>query len=254
MNQLNCFGKKPRRAWSVVFQTGTNLLTCGTDKGKSGWTEMLGCGRGINRGIGRHFDWWWLWVMYFFSCSRDSHLVSISWPASNDNWWRSWMRRLHTKWMQRDKYDGSVCSLLFTDKYLSQTTLSDFQAKMINCFQGRIQGSSDRLLLWATTNDAMETQFFDDQLASVNVVTWLKACVLSSGINLECLKIWGGKKRSYIVASRSGDSHGVANCFVSCSSFLNGPDALPPVHTERVRRRVTEYCVTLHCDASTWIH
>ena len=43
----------------------------------------------------------------------------------------------------------------------------------------------------------------------------LKLCASPPGVYLECLKVWGGKKRNFIVASRSGDSAGVANCFVS---------------------------------------
>ena len=35
------------------------------------------------------------------------------------------------------------------------------------------------------------------------------------GIKLDCLKIWGGKKKSYIVASSMGKNSEVANCFVS---------------------------------------
>ena len=43
----------------------------------------------------------------------------------------------------------------------------------------------------------------------------LKLYASPPGVYLECLKVWGGKKRNFIVASRSGDSAGVANCFVS---------------------------------------
>ena len=43
-------------------------------------------------------------------------------------------------------------------------------------------------------------------------------CSKKTVVQLECLKVWGGGKKTFVIASGLGRTAGVANCFVSISS------------------------------------
>lgn len=38
-------------------------------------------------------------------------------------------------------------------------------------------------------------------------------------MQLECLTVWGGGRKTFVIASRLGRSTGVANCFVSTNKY-----------------------------------